>query len=101
MTATERLVTEHVREYESRLKHIDELFEQAHQASENLEDDHALKSELNQYAQQRLELAKEAERVKTMSVSDWRKELLKSSGPMAIWDVLAQKLEDLTERLDR
>ena len=99
MTATERLVTEHIREYESRLKHIDELFERAQQASENLDDDHALKSELGQYAQQRAELAREAERVKTMPVDQWRKELLKSSGPMAIWDILAQKLEDLTERL--
>ena len=100
MTATERLVSEHIREYESRLKHIDELFERAHQASEKLDDDHALKSELDQYQQQRAELAKEADRVKTMPVDQWRKNLLKSSGPMAIWDILAQKLEDLTERLE-
>lgn len=100
MTATERLVSEHIREYESRLKHIDELFERAHRASEKLDDDHALKSELGQYQQQRAELAKEADRVKTMPVDQWRKNLLKSSGPMAIWDILAQKLEDLTERLE-
>ncbi len=100
MTATERLVTEHIREYESRLKHIDELFDRAQQASENLHDDHELKTELDQYAQQRAELAREADRVKTMPVDQWRKDLLKSSGPMAIWDILAQKLEDLTERLE-
>jgi len=101
MTTTEQLVTQHIREYESRLKHIDELFERAHKAGEDLHDDHALKSELDQYQQQRADLAKEAERVKKMPVDQWRKELVKSSGPMAIWDVLAQKLEDLTERLDR
>lgn len=101
MTASERLVTEHIKEYESRLKHIDELFERARQASENNHVDHPLKLELDQYAQQRAELAKHTERVKTMSVDQWRMELLKSSGPMAIWDVLAQKLEDLAERLDR
>jgi len=99
MTATERLVTEHIREYESRLKHIDELFERAQQATDSLHEDHALKSELDQYAQQRAELAREAERVKTMPVAQWRKELVQSSGPMAIWDILAQKLEDLTERI--
>ena len=99
MTATERLVSEHIRAYESRLKHIDELFERAHQASEAL-DDNALKSELEQYAQQRKELAKESERVKSMSLDSWRKEMVQSSGPMAVWDILAQKLEDLTERLD-
>ena len=100
MTATEWLVTEHIREYESRLKHIDELFKRAQQASENLDDDHELKSELDQYMQQRAELAREAQRVKTMPVEKWRKELLKSSGPMVIWDILAQKLEDLTEKLE-
>ena len=100
MTATERLVTEHIREYESRLKHIDELFDRAQQASENLNDDHALKTELDQYQQQRAELAKEADRIKTMPVDQWRKELVQSAGPMAIWDILAQKLEDLTERLE-
>ena len=100
MTATERLVGEHIRAYESRLKHIDELFERAQKASEELDDDHALKSELKQYAHQRSELVKETERVKTMPVENWRKEILQSSGPMAVWDVLAQKLEDLTERLE-
>ena len=100
MTATERLVSEHIREYESRLKHIDELFERAHQASEKLDEDHALKTELDEYAQQRADLAREAERIKKMPLDQWRKEMVKTSGPMAIWDILAQKLEDLTERLD-
>lgn len=100
MTTTERLVSEHVREYESRLKHIDELFERAQQASDRLDDDSALKSELDEYRQQRRELGKESERIKTMSVKKWREDLIQSSGPMAVWDVLAQKLEDLTERLE-
>ena len=100
MTATERLVSEHIREYESRLKHIDELFERAQQASENL-DDHALKSQLDKFQRQRAELAKQTAELKTMSRDQWRKELVQSSGPMAVWDILAQKLEDLTERLDK
>ena len=100
MTNTERLVTEHIREYESRLKHIDELFERAQQAAENLHDDHEIKSELDEYAQQRAQLAREAERVKKTPVGQQRNDLLKSSGPMAIWDILAQKLEKLVERLD-
>jgi hypothetical protein len=100
MTATERLVSEHIRAYESRLKHIDELFERAQQASAKLDANNTLKTELNQYARQRSELARQAERVKTMPVENWREELLQSSGPMAVWDILAQKLEDLTERLE-
>jgi hypothetical protein len=98
MTATDRLVDEHIRAYESRLKHIDELFERAHQASAKLDDDHAVKSELNEYAQQREELARHTEKLKTMATEHWREELVKSSGPMAIWDILAQKLEDFVER---
>jgi len=100
MTTTERLVSEHIREYESRLKRIDKLFERAQKACEDLHEDHALKSELNQYWQQRTELSKQTERVRTMRVDQWRKELVQYAGPMAVWDILAQKLEDLTERLE-
>lgn len=46
MTTKEKIVDQHIREYESRLKHLDELFERAKQSSARLDDDHALKPEL-------------------------------------------------------
>ena len=38
MTTKEQLIEQHIREYESRLKHIDELFERAHEAAGQPED---------------------------------------------------------------
>jgi hypothetical protein len=101
MTEIDKLVDRRIAEYESRLKHIDELYEQAHQASENLDEDHELKTELGQYHEQRVDLANHTAKLKELPLDHWREDMIQSSGPMAIWDVLAQKLEDLIERIDK
>ena len=101
MTEIDKLVDRRIAEYESRLKHIDELYDQAHQASEKLDDDHELKTELGQYHEQRVDLANHAAKLKELPLDHWREDVIQSSGPMAIWDVLAQKLEDLIERIDK
>ncbi|MCP4982001.1 MAG: hypothetical protein GY935_16100 [Gammaproteobacteria bacterium] len=98
MTTKEQLIDQHIREYESRLKHIDELYERAHQATEHLDDEHETRSELKDYASQRSRLQQKADEIKTMPIDNWRKETIQNAGPMAIWDVLAQKLEDFIER---
>jgi hypothetical protein len=46
MTNKEQLIDQHIREYESRLKHIDELYERAHSATEHLDDAHETRVEL-------------------------------------------------------
>ena len=98
MTTKEQLIDQHIREYESRLKHIDELYEQAREATEHLHDEHESHDELRSYAEQRAQLPKDADEIKTMPVENWRQETAQSAGPMAIWDILAQKLEDFLER---
>lgn len=101
MTTKEQLIDQHIREYESRLKHIDELYDRAHKATEHLDDEHHTRSELEKYAAERSKLQKKADKIKTMSYKNWREETIRSSGPMAIWDVLAQKLEDFLERHEK
>jgi len=98
MTTKEQLIDQHIREYESRLKHIDELYERAHKATEHLDDEHDTRSELKDYAAQRSQLPQNADEIKTMPVDKWRQETVQNAGPMAIWDILAQKLEDFLER---
>ena len=102
-TSKEQLIEQHIREYESRLKHIDELFEQAHQVTEHLDESHQSHSELKDYKDQAkyylgAQEGDEAEEIKTMAVKKWREETTQAAGPMAIWDILAQKLEDFIER---
>jgi hypothetical protein len=100
MTLIERLVDQHIMEYESRLKHIDELIERAHQASVELDECHTLESELEPYRKQRTELAEKAVQLRAISLEHWREDMIRSAGPMGVWDVLAQKLEDLVERIE-
>lgn len=101
MTSKEQLVEQHIREYESRRKHIDELIARADDASKALEDDHSIRSELKQYQGEHADLVEHAEKLKTMPLEHWREETIQSAGPMAIWDVIAQKLEDLVERAEK
>jgi hypothetical protein len=101
MTTKEQLVEQHIREYESRQKHIDELIERAHEASANLSDDNNLKIELEKVKDQHQELVKQTEKLKKMPLEHWREDTIRNAGPMAIWDVIAQKLEDMVERLEK
>ena len=102
MTNKEHLIEQHIREYEARLKHIDELYDQAHKVTEHLHEEHESRSELKSYADQaKYYLGKhdeESAEIKTMNLKKWREETAQAAGPMAIWDILAQKLEDFIER---
>jgi len=98
MSNKEHLIEQHIREYESRLRHIDELYQRAHAAAGQLDETHEAHSELQDYKTQHSQLRKKAEEVKSMTVEHWREDTVQNSGPMAIWDILAQKLEDFVER---
>ncbi len=98
MSNKEHLIEQHIREYESRLKHIDELYQRAHEATGQLDETHDAHSQLQDFKSQHQQLRQEADEVKSMSLDQWRQETVRSAGPMAIWDILAQKLEDFVER---
>jgi hypothetical protein len=100
MTSIERLVGQHVSEYESRLKHIDELYQRAQDAAIKIEDN-VVNSELGKYQRQRADLARHTDKIKKMPIEHWREDMIQASGPMGVWDILAQKLEDLIERLEK
>ena len=95
MTTKEQLIDQHIREYESRMKHIDELYERAHKATEHLDEEHDTRAELKWF-EERLPHVKDS--IKTMPVENWREETVRNAGPMAIWDIIAQQLEDFLER---
>ena len=101
MTSKEHLINQHILEYESRQKHLEELYEKAQQASDHLPDDHEIRQSLQQFGEQKSELAEKGEEMKTMHVDNWREETIHNAGPMALWDILAQKLEDLIEKVEK
>lgn len=101
MTTKEQLVEQHIREYDARQKHVDELIALAEDAAKDLAQGHAIKTELEQIQGQHSDLVEQTEEIKKMPLEHWREEMIQSAGPMAIWDVLAQKLEDIVERLEK
>lgn len=97
MTNEEHLINQHILEYESRLKHIDELLEKAESNSkvDEAEVEHA--KELKQIKEKRVELKNYIDSAKTMSADHWEKDTINMAGPMAVWDAVAQKLEKIVE----
>ena len=98
MTNKEHLIEQHIREYESRMKHIVELYQRARQASEKLDSAHEAQSKLNEITAQRSLLQETTDSIKTMPLDKWREATVSNAGPMAVWDILAQKIEDFVER---
>ena len=98
MSRKDDLVEQNIREYLSRMKHIDELYEKAHEAIGDSEREGGSRQELDKLAMQRAVLKDKVEEINTIDVNHWREDMIESAGPMAVWDILAQKLEDFIER---
>lgn len=95
MTDINQLVERHVIEYESRLKHIDELLQRAQEAKEESG------AGLTELRRDREELSGHIQELKKQPPEYWQKKGLEKAGPMGVWDAVAQRLEDLAERIDR
>ena len=98
MTSEDHLIEQHILEYEARKKHLDELYGRAQEAAAKLADTHEAKTHLRELAEKHSQLPKTPAEIRSMSMEKWREETIASAGPMAIWDILAQQLEDFVER---
>ena len=96
----DHLIEQRVLEYESRLKHIDELIDHAENHVESNELSSDVEDELKMIKSMRDQLADRHEYIDELSSSNWQRETIEHAGPMAIWDTVAQKIEMLIERFD-
>jgi hypothetical protein len=99
MTKYAHIAEQHIIEFESRLKHIDELIVRANEDVTGKE--HDLVSELKELTSKREELAGHIEKMRLKSPEDWGEKEIEKAGPMGVWDAVAQQLEKLVERLGR
>ncbi len=98
MTHKTQMVDQHILQYESHLKHIDELLERAHRLAAvcpELE----LHEHLAHIKPERDRLANVVTAVRHSPAEKVDKHLA-AIGPMAIWDIIAQDLENLIERFE-
>ncbi len=96
MTSKEQLVDQHIREYEARLKHIDELMTSASQSISKTSAPDELREELRSLQQERKKLDSHLQELQEQSLSQWSEK----GGPMVLWDIVADRLERLVERLE-
>ena len=68
MTNKEELVSQHIREYESRLKHIEELYDRAEKATAHLDESHDSRGELRELEKERLRLHEDTGKLQTISM---------------------------------
>jgi len=98
MSNKEHLIEQHILAYESRMRHIDELYQRAHKAAAEKGEESEAHAHLNEIAAQRSLLPQNADEIREMPLDHWREDTIREAGPMAVWDILAQKLEDFLER---
>ena len=99
--STDKLIEQHIHEHESRLKHIDELLHRAHDELEASGEPADVESELRVLRGDREKLAEHVSELKDRPAKDWQAEAFKRAGPMAVWDAVAQRLENVLERLGK
>jgi hypothetical protein len=99
MTDVDPLAEQHIREHESRLRHIVELLARAREQAAEAQP--GIDTELDRLAAQREQLAGHLEKMRLTPGTDWREKEIELAGPMGLWDALAQQLEKLVERFER
>ena len=92
MTKFDKLAEQHIAEHEARLKHIDELMQEAEQAG-----DEESKTELTELKEKQTEMGDYIEELKEKSPEH----LMETAGPMVMWELVAQRLEKLIEKIKK
>ncbi|WP_455367043.1 hypothetical protein [Kaarinaea lacus] len=92
MPNIEKLAEQHIKEHEARLKHIDELIEEAEKTG-----DQESKAELADLKEKQTKMGDYVEQLKQKSPE----QLMETAGPMVMWEFVAQKLEKLVEKIKK
>ncbi len=93
MSYEDELVERHIREYESRMQHIDEMLEKATKALPLGEEE--LAAELAKLQEERDNLESRLNELRKLSANEWAKQ----GGPLVFWDQVGLRLEKLLKRL--
>ena len=94
----EHLVNEHVKEYESRQLHVDELLQRAEQ---HVADQPELEEDLNTIKSRHDEMVSHVHDFRQGKVDEQAIKAIETAGPMGIWYGLISELETLIEGLKK
>jgi hypothetical protein len=94
-------IEQSILEYQSRMKHLDEMLARAESGIGTAPEHEKEKLTLGELQRDRDKLGTLYDELRIKSLENWREEEIEISGPMAVWDVVAQKIEDLVERIEK
>lgn len=95
------LAEQRIREYDLRLRHLDEVLEHAEKKLALSPAEAETSAQLQKLKENRDRLACWLDETKCKPPENWREDELRKAGPMAIWDAIAQQVDRLVERLER
>ena len=95
------MVEQHILEFESRQKHMEELLAQARELAGAEPEREDVRSEIERLTKEQERLSGLLDRLRKKAPGDWQADQIAYDGPMAVWDIVAQDLEKLVERLTR
>ncbi len=98
MQDKEHLVDQHIREFESRQKHIDELLQRAEQ---HAKDKPELHEDLTQIEGKYEEMVNSVQDFKQGNIDEQAIKAIEEAGPMGVWFGLVSELETLIEELEK
>jgi len=98
MKVSDKLSNQHFKEYESRLRHIDELLTRADQTQNKHPE---IDNELSKIREERQQLQNHMEQLRRENQEKWQFDSIDEAGPLIIWDAVAKKLEKLVERIEK
>ena len=98
MHSKEQLVNEHITEFESRQKHVDELLDTARTQVGNKPE---YQDDLTVFDGKRDELTNDLEELKNRSAEEWAAHEIEDAGPMGVWYGLISELEAFIEKLGK
>src|SRR5450759_2112 len=101
MTDLNHLMQRNIMEYESRLKHFDELIERVHKGVGKGPEHAEIRDTLVSLEQDRDKFSIWLDELRLKPLGNWRVDEIEKAGPMGIWDAVAQQLEKLVERIER
>jgi len=94
MPTSDKLAELSIREHEARLKHIDELMENAEAEKSQ---DKKVNDELATIRQEREKMSNYIEGLKQQSPQQF----MEAAGPMVMWELIAEKLEHIIEKIKK
>ncbi|OGS90790.1 MAG: hypothetical protein A2061_07620 [Gallionellales bacterium GWA2_59_43] len=95
------LAEQHIREYDMRLHHVDELLEHVEKKLSQTPEEAETSAQLEKLKEERDRLASWLYETKQKPIENWREDEIRAAGPMGIWDAIAQQIEKLVERIER